>query len=77
MPTRRELIERYAQVSGRDVSDIAYYEVLGLFKLACILEGAFAKATRGESDIEQQHAFGPMVLRLLEDAAAISRGERS
>lgn len=77
MPTRRELTERYATVSGRDVSDIAYYEVLALFKLACILEGSFAKASRGESDIERQHAFGPMVLRLLEDAAAISRGERS
>ncbi|PQP21979.1 phosphotransferase family protein [Rhodococcus opacus] len=77
MPTRTEIAERYATVSGRDVGALAYYEVLGLFKLACILEGSYVKSVRNESDIDRHKHFGVVVPRLLEDAAAIIHGERS
>ncbi|MFI7166267.1 phosphotransferase family protein [Rhodococcus erythropolis] len=77
MPTRTEIAERYATVSGRDVGALAYYEVLGLFKLACILEGSYIKSLRNESDIDRHKHFGVVVPRLLEDAAAIIHGERS
>lgn len=37
--TRSELVEHYAQVTGRDVSAVPFWNALGLWKLAIILEG--------------------------------------
>lgn len=37
--TRTELVEHYAEVSGRDISDVSFWHGLGLWKLAIILEG--------------------------------------
>lgn len=76
MPTRAQLAERYATATGRDVSAAAYYQVLALFKLACVLEGSYAKAMRAQSDIARHVEFGEMVPRLLDAAAVIIRGER-
>ena len=50
VPTRTELVARYASRSGRDVSNLAFYCVLGLFKLACVMEGSFARFRAGTSD---------------------------
>ena len=50
VPTRRDLVARYAQQTGRDVSNLAFYCVLGLFKLACVMEGSFARFRAGTSD---------------------------
>jgi aminoglycoside phosphotransferase (APT) family kinase protein len=50
VPTRQELIARYATRTGRDVSNVAFYCVLGLFKLACVMEGSFARFRAGTSD---------------------------
>ena len=36
--TRKQFVEEYAQVSGRDVSQIAYYVSFGFYKLAVILQ---------------------------------------
>jgi aminoglycoside phosphotransferase (APT) family kinase protein len=50
VPTRRELLERYAQDSRRDFGNVNYYCVLGLFKLACVMEGSYARFRAGTSD---------------------------
>jgi aminoglycoside phosphotransferase (APT) family kinase protein len=50
VPTRRELLDRYADHSRRDVTNVDYYCVLGLFKLACVMEGSFARFRAGTSD---------------------------
>jgi aminoglycoside phosphotransferase (APT) family kinase protein len=52
LPTRNELVARYQQQTGRDVSNVAFYCVLGLFKLACVMEGSFARFRAGTSDDE-------------------------
>ncbi|MCU1427440.1 MAG: putative aminoglycoside phosphotransferase [Actinomycetia bacterium] len=49
-PTRAELAQRYADGSGRDVTHLAFYCVLGLFKLACVMEGSYARFKAGTSD---------------------------
>ena len=36
---RADLVERYAKVSGRDVSDIRFFVAFGHWKLACVLQG--------------------------------------
>jgi aminoglycoside phosphotransferase (APT) family kinase protein len=38
MPTRREVIERYAAKTGRSVENWTFYEVFGLFRLAVIAQ---------------------------------------
>ncbi|MFZ0544037.1 MAG: phosphotransferase family protein [Candidatus Promineifilaceae bacterium] len=46
-PTRDELIERYARKSGRDVSNLTFYYVFGLFKLAVIVQQIYYRYKKG------------------------------
>jgi len=48
-PTRREIIDRYAEKSGRDVSSVDWFEVLACYKIGCILEGTYARACAGKA----------------------------
>jgi len=68
MPARDAVLDRYAEVSGRQVDDIDYYVVLARWKLAVVLEQGFQRA----GDDEKLLAFGPVVLKLFEDAAALA-----
>ncbi len=45
--TRTQLLERYAARSGRDVSSVPYYRAFGYWKLACILQGVYARYVGG------------------------------
>jgi aminoglycoside phosphotransferase (APT) family kinase protein len=65
MPSRDEILARYADVSGRQVDDIDYYVVLAKWKLAVVLEQGFQRA----GDDEKLQAFGPIVLKLMQEAA--------
>jgi aminoglycoside phosphotransferase (APT) family kinase protein len=44
---RAQTAERYAEVSGRDLSDLDVYVAFGYWKLACILEGVYARYLGG------------------------------
>jgi aminoglycoside phosphotransferase (APT) family kinase protein len=46
--TRDEVAIRYAERSGRDLSQIDFYVALALWKLAIILEGVFARFSAGQ-----------------------------
>ncbi|AKN70155.1 acyl-CoA dehydrogenase [Streptomyces sp. PBH53] len=48
-PDPRELIERYAARSGRDVSAVSWYTAFAWFKLAVILEGIHYRYTLGQT----------------------------
>ncbi|MGW0735515.1 phosphotransferase family protein [Streptomyces sp. NPDC002851] len=48
-PAPRELIQRYAERSGRDVSGVAWYTAFAWFKLAVILEGIHYRYTLGQT----------------------------
>lgn len=72
-PTRADMAARYAERSGRDLTALAYYEALSLFKLGIILEGSYARAVAaGEPSRTAQTV--PALFRV---AAAFARGERS
>ena len=47
-PLRDELRDRYAERSGRDLSELDFYVALGYWKLAVILEGVFARYAAGQ-----------------------------
>ena len=69
MPTRAQLLEHYAEVSGRQVDDIDYYVILARWKLAIVLEQGYQRAGEGDDKLL---AFGPIVLRLLQGAAELA-----
>jgi aminoglycoside phosphotransferase (APT) family kinase protein len=75
MPSRSEVLARYAEVSGRQVDDIDYYVVLAKWKLGVVLEQGFQRA----GDDDKLQAFGPIVVQLMREAAevAASSGYRS
>lgn len=68
MPSRTEVLEHYAAVSGRQVDDIDYYCVLAKWKLAIILEQGYQRAN-GDPKLE---AFGPIILELMAGAAELA-----
>jgi aminoglycoside phosphotransferase (APT) family kinase protein len=68
MPSRDEVLAHYAAVSGRQVDDIDYYVILAKWKLAVVLEQGYQR--RG--DDEKLHAFGPVVLDLMQGAADLA-----
>lgn len=45
--TYADLVERYANRTGRDVSNIGYYKAFGSFRLAVITEGVYARYLHG------------------------------
>ena len=77
-PTREEVERRYAELSGRDLSQIDYYVALALWKLAIILEGVYARYAAGQygrAD-EGYQEFATVVERLA-NAADAAESRRS
>jgi aminoglycoside phosphotransferase (APT) family kinase protein len=51
--TRDEVLKAYAAHSTLDVSDVAYYQAFGYWKLACIMQGVFARYRAGATAGDQ------------------------
>jgi len=74
---RRELLERYAVVSGRDLSDIDFYVAFAYWKLACILEGVYARyvgGALGQLDPSTYQHFAVQVEMASQQAVDLLRG---
>jgi aminoglycoside phosphotransferase (APT) family kinase protein len=65
----RQLVDYYAERTGRDCSHITYYEVLGIFKLAVILQQIYFRWVRGQTQDERFRAFDQRVKSLVAAAA--------
>jgi aminoglycoside phosphotransferase (APT) family kinase protein len=74
-PSRKEMAARYQERTGRDLTALAYYECLALFKLGVILEGTYAREHHAGVPHEQNR-MAESVPRLFRSAAAFARGER-
>ncbi len=46
-PNRQFVVDKYAELTGRDVTDIAFYFVFGLFKNAVIMQQIYARWKKG------------------------------
>ena len=75
LATPDELVQRYAQNTTRDLSDIDWYTVLSCFKLGIILEGTHARAAAGLAPKEIGDVLHTATVRLFERAMAIMDGE--
>ncbi|GAA2945468.1 phosphotransferase family protein [Streptomyces enissocaesilis] len=49
-PSRAELIDQYATTTGRDTSDVGFWHVLGLWKIAIIAEGVLRRSLDTPAD---------------------------
>ncbi len=64
--TRQELVARYAEKTGRDVSGMLFYYCFGIYKIAVILQQIYARFVRG-------HTRDERFSRLNERVAGLSR----
>ncbi len=55
--SRPEILERYAARSGRDMTDMRFYHVLGIFRLLVILQQIYIRFHRG---FTQDERFAPL-----------------
>jgi len=55
-PTRAELAERYAAGAGRDIAHLGYYVAFAHWRLACILEGVYARYAAGAMGSDRSDA---------------------
>ncbi|MGH9165384.1 MAG: phosphotransferase family protein, partial [Acidimicrobiales bacterium] len=68
-PSRREVVERYAERSGRDLDRVEFYVGFAYWKLACTLEAVYARQrAHGRADPEALDTLSHQVVRLAESA---------
>src|SRR4051794_34289691 len=69
---RKDLIERYVDRTGADVSQLDFYVALAYWKLACIADGVYARyragVMGGEDGAAEVEAYGKQVDALAEQA---------
>ncbi len=72
--SREEFLDRYAELTGRDVSQVAYYRAFQYWRLAAIVEGVLARYLKGvmggEADTDE---FREQVNGLAEAALDLTR----
>ncbi|HET9729640.1 MAG TPA: phosphotransferase family protein [Acidimicrobiia bacterium] len=66
--SRDDAVERYAKQSGRDVSQLDFYEALAAYKLAIILEGIHARFLMGKTVGDGFEHIGAMVEVMVNNA---------
>jgi len=69
-PRRDEICERYRAASGRDLGRLGFYVAFGYWKLACILQGVYARYVGGATagDRSSVEGFATSIVRLAEMA---------
>jgi aminoglycoside phosphotransferase (APT) family kinase protein len=73
--TRDQFLQRYAQRTGRDLTHIRYHEVLGIFKLAVILQQIYYRFHLGQTQDDRFRTFDRRVRGLIRLAAAMIEKE--
>ena len=66
---RAEMAQRYAEVTGRDISQLDFYIAFAYWKLACILEGVYSRYLGGALGVRDPDELLPFKLQV-EGAAA-------
>ncbi len=66
--SRDQFVHEYAVRTGRDVSNLAWYEVLGIFKLAVILQQIYFRWKAGQTRDERFATLGAQVRTLADQA---------
>ncbi len=67
--TREALTAEYARRTGRDLSSLPFHEILGIFKLAVIVQQIYQRWYRGQTRDERFARFDVRVRSLMQAAA--------
>ena len=70
--SRLQIVERYAERSGRAVGSILFYYVFALFKIAVVVQQIFSRYVRGQTDDPRFARFDRRVAHLAHQAAALA-----
>jgi aminoglycoside phosphotransferase (APT) family kinase protein len=70
--TSEQLLERYAARSGRDVSNVGYYHIFALFKIAVVIQQIYYRYVKGQTSDARFGAFGARVAYLATHAARLA-----
>lgn len=73
--TRQEFINRYAEKSGRDVSNIDYYVIFAFFKLAAICQQIYYRFKKGQTADNRFAQLGPFIETLIQHALHMAQKE--
>lgn len=73
--TRQEVIDRYAQRSGTDVSRIRFYETFAMWKSAVVIQQIYVRWHRGQTQDERFKTYGTRANALV--AAAWDLAQRA
>ena len=71
MPTRKEFIAKYLELSGRKCDDFTFYEVFGLFRLTVIIQQIWARYKAGQTTNPAFKGFGMGVNILINRAQGL------
>jgi len=71
LPTRAEVIARYAARTGADVASIGWYEAFGCWKTAIVIAQLYHRYLRGDSHDLRQGLKGDRIVPLARRAQAI------
>ena len=74
LPTPDQVVQHYAQRTGRDPNDIHWYQVLACFRLAIVLEGTNARASAGKATVEIGHRLHRLATGLIAQANRLVSG---
>jgi aminoglycoside phosphotransferase (APT) family kinase protein len=72
-PSRKEMVARYEQRSGRSVQSLDWYVTLALWKAVVFMEGNYKRAISGSTDDPYLKSFGEGVMELAQRALSVTR----
>jgi len=75
LPTRAEVVARYAAKTGADVGSVSWYEAFGSWKTAIVIAQLYHRYQQGDSHDERQGMKGDRITQLARRAQAILTNE--
>ena len=72
--SRTELVQRYAEKSGRSIEDINFYFALSLFRITVIIAQIFIRYQRGQTKDERFAAFEAVIPTFAHEAEDVTQG---
>jgi aminoglycoside phosphotransferase (APT) family kinase protein len=72
--SRAELVHLYGEITGRDTSEMPWFFALACYKLACLLEGTYARSLAGQAPAEIGKHVHAYALWLMAKAKQITAG---
>jgi aminoglycoside phosphotransferase (APT) family kinase protein len=72
--SRADLIRLYGQLSGRDLGELPWFFTLACYKLACLLEGTYARSKAGQIPAEVGQKVHAYAVWLMAKAVQVMAG---